>query len=223
MIFKAELQTHCMKWFMAVCICWISCGQKNAGTGAGSNDTAQHAQPGTVTQTPQPTASQRIVPGESVGNIAIGTDAASLEKTLGKPDASDAAMGKAWLTWKGERDEHNNATFLNIYTTYKDSTMQQKTVQQIRTTSSSFSTVENIHVYASLETIKDKFPAIKKLAHYTSEGRDITIFDEQQKGIAFETVAANAQQICTGIIVHKKGEAVTNVYRFLHPAMKFYE
>jgi hypothetical protein len=214
-----------MKWLMIVCISFISCGQKNAETETSGGDTATQpaqADDTTITQVP-PATSQLIVPGESIGNISIGTDATDLETLLGKPDASDAAMGKAWLTWNGKRDEHNNVTSLNIYTTYKDSSMRQKTVQQIRTTSSSFSTVEDLHVYASLETIKDKFSAIKKRAHYTDEGTDIIIFDEQQKGIAFEIVAASGQQICTGIIVHKKGEAVTNVYRFLHPDMKFFE
>jgi len=215
-----------MKWFLALCICCISCGQQNTEPATNSSDTLTQTnhKPDTAVQLPaQPAANQLIVPGESVGNVSIGTDAAGLEKILGKADASDAAMGKAWLTWNGKRDEHNNATTLKIYTTYKDNTMRQKTVQQIRTTSSYFSTADSIHVYSSLAAIKNKFPGIQKLAHYTDDGREFVIYDEKQKGIAFEIVAANGQQICTGIIVHKKGEAVTNVYIYLHPGMKFYK
>ena len=48
------------------------------------------------------------------------------------------------------------------------------------------------------------------------------IYDEQEEGIAFELASANGQQICTGILVHEKGKDVTEAYRFLHPAMKFY-
>jgi hypothetical protein len=213
-----------MKWLLAFCICLISCGQKNTETTTDTTTdiTTKPTQPDTTIQI-QKQPGKLIVPGESVGNISIGTNAADLEKILGKPDASDAAMGKAWLTWNGERDEHNNATTLNIYTTYQDSTMQQKTVQQIRTTSSLFSTNDGIRVYSSLETIRKEFPEIEKLAHYTDEGRDIVIYDEIQKGIAFEIAAAGQQQICTGIIIHKKGEVVTNVYIFFHPGMKLYQ
>jgi hypothetical protein len=46
-------------------------------------------------------------------------DATNLETEFGKPDMSDAAMGKAWLTWYGKKDEHNNKTELNIYTHIK--------------------------------------------------------------------------------------------------------
>lgn len=155
--------------------------------------------------------------------ISIGTDAAELETVLGKPDLSDAAMGKAWLTWKGKKDEHNNATELNIYTTYKDSTMRQKTVQQIRTTSALFSTDGGLRVYSSLETIRKEFPGIRKLAHYSEEGREIVIYDEIKKGIAFEITPAGQQQICTGIIIHKKGSPVTDVYAFLHPGLALYK
>ena len=175
-----------------------------------------------VQKTEQTDAEWRIVPGESIGKIKLGADADGLEKILSKPDASNAAMGKAWLTWKGKRDEHNNATELNVYTTYKDSTMQEKTVQQVRTTSSSFSTAEGLRVYASLEEISAKFPGIKKRARYNKDGRDIFIYDEKKKGIAFEIAKANDQQICTGIIVHPKGKDVTEIYISLHPGMKLY-
>ena len=94
-----------------------------------------------------------IVPGESTGKAVLNMDAAGLEKKFGKPDMSDAAMGKAWLTWYGKKDEHNSKTELNIYTTYKDTTIREKTVQQIRTTSSFFSTENKVHVYSSLNEI----------------------------------------------------------------------
>ena len=121
-----------------------------------------------------------IVAGESVGKITLGTDASTLQSTLGKPDMSDAAMGKAWTTWYGKkRDEHNNKTELNIYTAYKDTSMREQTVQQIRTTSSFFTTADSMHVYSSLDDIKNKY-AVKKSAQYKSEGRTINIYDDKQ-------------------------------------------
>lgn len=126
------------------------------------------------------------------------------------------------LPWKGRRDEHNNATELNVYTTYKDSTMNEKTVQQVRTTSSFFTTANNIHVYSSLSEIRQAFPLIQKSASYNEDGRNIHIYDVINEGIAFEVADAGSQQICTGIIVHQKGKKVTEIYIMLHPGMKLY-
>jgi hypothetical protein len=230
MVFKVYVKIQLMKWFSFLCICFLSCGQNNeqAKTNTHTDTTGPQTTPknsydDSITQkAEQMDAEWLIVPGESIGRIKLGTDAAGLEKILHKPDLSNAAMGKAWLTWKGKRDEHNNATELNVYTTYKDSTMQEKTVQQIRTTSSSFSTADSLHVYASLEEISAKFPGIKKRARYNEDGRDIIIYDDKKRGIAFEIAGANKQQICTGIIVHPKGKDVTEIYISLHPGMKLY-
>lgn len=162
----------------------------------------------------------KIVPGKSVGKIAIGQLPETITSILGKPDSSDAAMGKAWMTWIGKRDVHNNKTELNVYVTYKDSTMKEKVVKQIRTTSSSFSTPNGIHVYSSLEEIQKNFPGAKDVATYASATRRFTIYDDVDSGIAFDIVDANEQRICTGITVHSKGEPVIETYIYLHPDMK---
>jgi len=153
-----------------------------------------------------------IIPGESIGNARLNTDAANLEAEFGKPDMSDAAMGKAWLTWYGKKDEHNNRTELNIYTTYRDTSMREKSVQQIRTTSSFFSTENNMHVYTSLDEIKKVFPGVQKLYQLPNNGRNISVYDDVKSGIAFEIANANDQKICVAIIVHIKGRKVSDVY-----------
>ncbi|HEX5152500.1 MAG TPA: hypothetical protein VFW07_13715 [Parafilimonas sp.] len=157
-------------------------------------------------------ANKTIIPGESIGKAVLNTDAANLETEFGKPDMSDAAMGKAWLTWYGKKDEHNNKTELNIYTTYKDTSMQEKTVQQIRTTSSFFSTENNVRVYSSLNEIKKAFPAIQNLNKLQGSNRNIFLYDDVQNGIAFEIADANDQKICTAITVHIKGKKVADIY-----------
>ena len=165
-----------------------------------------------------------LIAGKSVGNISLGTDASTLQSILGKPDMSDAAMGKAWISWYGKkRDEHNNKTELNIYTAYKDTSMREQTVQQIRTTSSFFVTADSIHVYSSLDDIKNKY-AVKKAAQYkSSDGRTITVFDDKKEGIAFEIADAGSQHICTGIIIHSKDKSVNDIYIMLHPDMKRFD
>ncbi len=156
-----------------------------------------------------------VVPGEQVGKTHLGITASLLNSLLGKPDMSDAAMGKAWLTWYGKRDEHNNRTRLDIYVTYKDSSMSEKVVKQIRTTSSSFHTAGNLHVYSSMVDIRQRFPGLEKAGHYNTDGRDILIYDDKSKGIAFEQVAAGNEDICTAIIIHERNVPVTQTYIYL--------
>ncbi len=154
-----------------------------------------------------------IVPGKNIGKIEIGMSDQSLEHLLGKSDASDAAMGKAWLTWYGKKtDEHNNKTQLNVYISYRDTSMRDKSVQQIRTTSSFFKTTQNIHVYSSLDDIKKVFPGIKKVPQGTSDAKRFTIYNDVNNGIAFEIVDANGQQICSAIFVHIKDKGVRDIY-----------
>lgn len=164
-----------------------------------------------------------IIPGESLGQTPLGLSASLLEKRLGAPDLSDAAMGKAWLTWNGKKDEHNNKTELNIYTTYADTSMREKVVRQIRTTSSWFKTKTGVGVYSSLQDIRAQWPDIKKAGAYQDDGRTIEIYDSKANGIAFEIARANEQEICTGIIIHPKGKEVLSEYLYLHPDMKRYE
>jgi hypothetical protein len=160
-----------------------------------------------------PDSDKIIVPGERIGKAILNTNADNLEQLFGKPDFSDAAMGKAWLTWYGKKpDEHNNKTELDIYTAYKDTSMREKSVQQIRTTSSYFSTENNIHVYSSLEEIRKAFPQIQKIKQNKNDARKFIVYDDVNAGIAFEIVTVNNQHICTAIFVHPKDKKVTDIY-----------
>ena len=158
-----------MKGWLLICIGFLSCQSHQSSSTTSNRDTLNRSlndetsrQDTAISETAPVSGNYLIVPGKSVGKVSLGMEASVLDSLLGRPDKSDAAMGKAWLTWNGKRDEHNNATELNIYTTYSDSTMRQKTVQQIRTTSSVFATATGLRVYASLAAIKQAFSHIKK-------------------------------------------------------------
>lgn len=158
--------------------------------------------------------SKLIVPGKQMGNIMLGLPADSLSSMLGKPDFSDAAMGKAWLIWYGKkRDEHNNRSSLEIFITYADSTMRGKTVQQILTTSPEFETARGAKVYDDLASIQQKYPGIVSTGHYKelNGGRVFQLYDDLQNGIAFEIAEANKQYICIGIIIHYPGRPITAI------------
>ena len=212
--------------FLYVLLLFLSCTQRNnSTTDSILTDTLNHSEePDTLNtrrknnEKEKIAADRLIKPGKKIGKTALGLNAAQIEDLLGKPDMSDAAMGKAWLTWYGKhRDEHNNKTELNIYTTYKDSNMKEKTVQQIRVTSSYFITEDSLGVYSSLEAIKKYFPDLKILATYRDGERLITIYDDKAKGIAFETAEANGQHICIGVIIHPPGMEPTQTYIYLKP------
>src|SRR5574337_914143 len=212
-----------MKRLYLLCFVLFAC-QNNNETNSTEIDTTKEPVTksfDTVNKNSQPVqdTDRLIISGERIGKVKLDEDVSSLE-VLGRPDKSDAAMGKAWLYWYGKRDEHNNATELDVYTAYKDSTMREKSVQQVRTTSSQFVTANHIHVYSSLEEIEQKFPEIKKIAFYNKDGRNILIYDAVEKGIAFEIAKANNQHICTGIIIHEKDKPVTEIYIMLHPDLK---
>lgn len=155
-----------------------------------------------------------IIPGERLGHITLGLNADSIETILGVPDASDAAMGKAWLTWKGK--EKDAPSQLQIYTAYKDTSMSMKTVQQVRTTSAYFKTGTGLHVGSELTRIKATFPDLKKTADYTEGGMQYALYDAVGAGIAFEMKTG----VCEGIILHAKGQRADAIYMMLHAGMK---
>jgi hypothetical protein len=163
-----------------------------------------------------------IIPGKQIGKIQIGDDPETITKNLGKPDSSDAAMGKAWLFWKGERDEHNNKTLLAIYTTYKDNTMREKVVKLIYSTSSFFKTSNGLGVYSDLDDIKKQFPALQQVSQFkeSNSERIIHIYTDKDQGIAFETAEARDQQISVAVTIYMPGENLTDIYIPLHPEMQ---
>jgi len=159
-------------------------------------------------------ASDRIItPGTSIGNTFLEEIPDTLRAILGKPDVADAAMGKVWLTWFGKkRDEHNNRTQVDVFLTYRDSSMSAKVVRQIRTTSSWFRLEDSLHVYSDFSSIRSAFPDLRYTGKYSSGGRELKIYDDLAKGVAFETVTAAGQTLCTAILVHVPGTPLNSVF-----------
>jgi hypothetical protein len=159
-----------------------------------------------------------IIPGKQIGKTQIGDDPETLIKNLGKPDSSDAAMGKAWLFWNGKRDVHNNKTLLAVYTTYKDNTMKEKIVKLIYSTSSFFKTNNGVGVYSDLDEIKKQFPELLHVSQFKERKseRMIHIYTDKDQGIAFETAEARDQQICIAVTVYMPNENLLDLYIPLH-------
>jgi hypothetical protein len=167
----------------------------------------------------KPTVNTRllILPGKCIGNIALEDNAGTLESILGKPDLSDSAMGKAWLTWFSKVSDTITGNELNVYTTYRDNELTEKVVRQIRITSDEFKTPDGLSTGKLLSDIQKTYPNLKSIGSYDSETPNpVTVYDAVDEGIAFEIEKGR----CVGIIIHEKGRKVSEEYITFHPDMK---
>ena len=162
-----------------------------------------------------------IIPGTSIGTTVLGENATTLS-SLGQPDLSDAAMGKAWMSWYSDKPAvHGVKTELMVSTGYKDSEMKEKIIKVIRTNSPDFKTSGGNGVGVSVLSIVEEFPNIKATSEYTNTetGQKIQIFDDEASGIAFE-IRNEIDKKCIGITVHLKNKPAGNEYVVLHPEMR---
>ena len=217
--FPVKHQVSVLAVFLFFATILASCenAKRESSSGGVSSDTAtvaQQAGPATRHAAPDTLTSDRIItPGTSIGNTFLEESPDTLRAILGKPDLSDAAMGKVWLTWFGKkRDEHNNRTQLDVFLTYRDSSMSDKVVRQIRTTSSWFRLADSLHVYSDFSSIRNAFPDLRYAGKYSAGGRELKIYDDLAKGVAFETVTAAGQTLCTAILVHVPGTPLSSVF-----------
>lgn len=161
-----------------------------------------------------------IVPGRSVGEISLGDDIHMLNKLLGKPDLSDAAMGKAWGIWFSKDSVDGMRNEIAIYSAYRDTSMRVKEVKQIRFTAGQFKTQDGYSTGRTLNDTKLKFPAIEKIVSYLNEKLDtVTVYDSKADGISFEFL----KQKSIAITIHPLNQAMNNTYFTLHPNWKLIE
>ena len=162
-------------------------------------------------------ANDTITAGKSIGHISLNEKSADVIKELGKPDAEDAAMGKAMLTWFSKPSGKDADTVKNsiiVYTTTNfGGNDEAPRVKYIRITSPFFKTTEGISCGSTIAFIKMKYPALKKpTASYTDKnGATVMLYDVKDEGIGFEI---NEATKCVGITVHKPN---TNPWEILVP------
>jgi hypothetical protein len=159
-----------------------------------------------------------IVPGKSIGRYFLGQLVQQVDSLKGKPDVSDAAMGKSWAIWYGKNKTGNKRNEIAIYATYSDSTMSTKVVKQIRVISSKFETSDGLNNGNLLSSFTANYPDFILISRYvdTNLGDTIQIYDSRANGIAVEFL----RDISRAITVHEKGKAVNQTYLTLHPEWK---
>jgi len=208
---------------LSAAICLIACTEKKSEPIKAQNEVIADSitKSDTITKTllPKQTDSKLlIVPGTSIGLTALGQNAESLA-VLGQPDLSDAAMGKAWMSWYSKKtDDKGFKSELMICTGYKDSEMKEKVIKEIRINSPDFKTGNGNGSGQTLETIQHEFPNLKLVSAYnnTALKTEVQIYDEVNDGIAFEIQQHGK---CIAVIVHPKQKPLSNEYIVLHPEL----
>ncbi|RZL29787.1 MAG: hypothetical protein EOP00_37305 [Pedobacter sp.] len=139
---------------------------------------------------------------------------------LGRPDAGDAAMGKAWGIWYSKDSISGHRDELAIYSSYKDTSMRIKDVKQIRITSNRFKTQDGFTTGRSEADTKLKFPAMERISAYLNEQNDtVTVYDAKGDGIGFEFLKGKS----ISLTIHPMNQAVNETYLTLHPEWKLIE
>lgn len=152
------------------------------------------------------TADYLIVPGKSIGETMLDRPAANVITRLGKPDFSDAAMGKSVAAWYTGHNKNGYTT--HMYFTTDMGNDDTSRVKAIRVSSPSFKTQN--HLYAGvLITDAQKQYKLDTLGTFKLNGRGRTLYDDKTNGIAFDTDRSGN---ITGIAVYQKGVSVKNVY-----------
>ena len=161
-----------------------------------------------------------VVPGRSVGEISLGEDMENVGKLLGKPDAGDAAMGKAWGIWYSNDSISRQRNEVAVYSSYRDTSMLVKDVKQIRITSPKFKTQDGFTTGLSEADTKLKFPAMEMISSYLNEKKDtVMVYDAKQDGIGFEFLKGKS----ISLTVHPMNQSVNATYLTLHPEWKLIE
>lgn len=161
----------------------------------------------------------QIIPGQSIGNVSLEQNTNELS-FLGEPDLSDAAMGKAWLTWYSTNSKLvSGKSEINIYTTYKNNEMKEKVVRQIRITSPDFKTDSGIRVGMTFSQVQKTIANLDYIGHFKNPGTtdNVELYDVTAIGIAFEILNNGSEKTCTAIIVHPIDRKVTEEYQYFHP------
>jgi hypothetical protein len=129
---------------------------------------------------------------------------------LGKPDASDAAMGKSLAVWYAGHD--TSAYKTQIFFSRNMGVDDTTRVQQIRVTSPAFK-VSN-KVYAGMP-VKNAmaFYKLVKVGQFKEKGNSYTIYDVT-KGIAFD---ADSKGNISGIAIYEPGRATKSPHLPFYP------
>lgn len=194
----ADLKITCrLLLFVVAGFMYISCGPNGQHQSEDTADTTSNATTTLITD------EALVVPGESVGPVHLNQADSTLLDKFGKPDYSDAAMGKAVLAWYMAGDSPSYP--LSVFTARDMGNDETARIRQIRITSPYYTTSEGLCASSSLEQISAQYNT-EQVEAYEKDGQRYTIHDTKQ-GIAFEV---NPNDSCVAIIVYAPGTGISS-------------
>ncbi|QHL87737.1 hypothetical protein GU926_09960 [Nibribacter ruber] len=218
------MKTHGLLFCFLLLAGLSACNTSTQDTTVGASVPVATNDAETVTKPEEPKSPDtafQIIPGHRAGQIYLGQNPDEVVKALGKPDASNAAMGKALLTWVSAADKPEKQS-VTVYTVRKNTGMPDEKVEvrQVRVTSPTFSIVaNNLHAGSALSQIKQAYPSIQAMAYYLAEDKSrVYVYDVPPQGIAFEVTGPDS--VCIAMTIHPKNKGVQEEYLPLHPDMK---
>ncbi|MDO7853288.1 hypothetical protein [Hymenobacter convexus] len=158
-----------------------------------------------------------VVPGRSIGTVAIGTDPLKSLAALGPPTHTEGALGESWNTWVGkETVAGNRPSQLDVYWARPAGaapSSKARTVQLIRTTSPAFQLANGLHIGSPVADIAPLYPRHDKAFNLqlgTEEPR--SLLDAPFDGIGFELSRPTRghSAAIVAFIVHAPGVTLYN-------------
>lgn len=148
-----------------------------------------------------------IVPGKSIGKMALGPNGTEVLKRFGKPAIQDGGMSQTTQVWLGQE---NRKAALSIHTILNgaiDAKPQEGvTIDEVRTSSSSFHTASGIAVGSTLRQIQHSFPQARR----DQESESVVLYVDSRHGIAFEFSNDKPSTRCISITIMTPGDK--NIY-----------
>jgi len=153
-----------------------------------------------------------VVPGRSLGTIALGTDPLKSLAALGPPSHTEGALGESWNTWVGkEIVAGNRPSQLDVFWARPAGAAPSspvRTVQLIRATSPAFQLANGLRIGSPVADIARLYPHYDKAFNLqlgTEEPR--SLMDEPTAGVGFELSRPERGKSAAivAIIVHTPG------------------
>ena len=178
----------------------FACKQKTDITHAGNK----------VTVDPE----QLIFPGKSVGLTKLNDAGSKVIENLGKPDISDAAMGKSVNVWYPDHNKKGYA--MHMYFSTNIGVDDTARVKAVRVTSPTFKTNNHLNTGVLITDVSKQY-TLKNIGMFKLKNTDRTIFDDSLAGVAFDTDRSGN---VIGITVHETGKSALNAYMAFFGAVK---
>ena len=122
------------------------------------------------------------MPGKSIGD-ALGPNGTEVLKDFGKPAIEDAGMSQTTQVWMGKENWNTKLSIHTVLNGAIDANPQEGvTIDEARTSSSSFHTASGIAVGSTLRQIQHSFPQARRY----QEMKPTVLYVDFRRGIAFE-------------------------------------